>query len=156
MKYVKYQIIWFIIGIAIIAAMFQFGAFDGCGSGSVQVGGGDSAYNPFTNRTWRLVGLGSADGPDVALTDVDLTFAYTFMSGWTGCNSVDGFYSVQGDKLELSQLTWTERGCPSQPLFQQEQMILGLLQTLERFEISGQRLTLHSEGGQVLIFNLHG
>lgn len=44
MKYSKYQIIWFIIGLAIVAAMFQFGSFDACGSGSVERGGSISTF----------------------------------------------------------------------------------------------------------------
>lgn len=97
MKYVKYQIIWFIIGLAIVAAMFQFGSFDACGSGSVQVGDGDrETYNPLVNRTWRLVGLGSADDPEVALTDVDLTFTYIFVSGWTAATALTECTACRG------------------------------------------------------------
>ena len=153
----RYILINLIIVFIILAAMFQFGAFDACGSGSVQVGDGDrETYNPLVNRTWRLVGLGSADDPEVALTDVDLTFTYIFVSGWTGCNSVDGVYSVQGTSWNSASSEGRKRLAQPRRFSQQERLILGLLQTLERFEVSGQRLTLHSEGGQVLIFNLHG
>ena len=52
----------------------------------------------------------------------------------------------------LTELEWTEAGCPSEALFQQEQRLQALLVTVERFELSEQRLTLYGEGGQVLIF----
>ena len=49
-----------------------------------------------------------------------------------------------------------EAGCPSLALFQQEQRMQDLLATVERSEVSGQRLTLHSEGGQALVFERVG
>lgn len=58
--------------------------------------------------------------------------------------------------MRLDDLGWTEASCTSQGLFQQEQLMQELLATVERFEISGDRLTLHSEDGQVLVFELVG
>ncbi len=49
-----------------------------------------------------------------------------------------------------------EAGCPSRALSQQEQRMQDSLATVERLEVSGGRLTLHSEGGQVLIFERAG
>ena len=37
-------------------------------------------------------------------------------------------------------------------LFRQEQLIQESLLTVERFEVSDERLTLHSAGGQALVF----
>ena len=78
----------------------------------------------------------------------------TDMTGWTGCNSYAARYSIQGEELRLDDLMWQERGCPSDALFQQEQRMQDSLATVGRFEISGERLTIHSEGGQVLVFEL--
>ena len=47
-------------------------------------------------------------------------------------------------------------GCPSEELFRQEQRIQDSLATVEQFEVSGERLTLHSEGGQALVFERVG
>ena len=113
-----------------------------------------SEGNPLANTEWQLVALGNADAPDEVVggnptaeftTDTDMT-------GWTGCNSYGARYSARESELRLDDLSWTEAGCPSQELFRQEQRMQDSLATVERFEVSGEQLTLHSEGGQVLVF----
>lgn len=115
-------------------------------------GGSD---NPLAETEWRLVELGEAYSPAQVVGDdagIEFTTA-TEMTGWTGCNSYASRYSVRQSDLRLDDLMWTEAGCPTQTLFRQEQRMQDSLATVERFEISGGRLTLHSEGGQVLIFD---
>ena len=110
--------------------------------------------NPLTNTEWRLVALGNADAPAEAVAGnptAEFTTA-TDMTGWTGCNSYGARYTARESQLRLDDLRWTEAGCPSQALFRQEQRMQDLLATVERFEVSGEQLTLHSEGGQVLVF----
>ena len=109
--------------------------------------------NPLAGTAWRLVALGDAGAPaEVAGGDATARFTTaTEMTGWTGCNSYGARYSVRGSELRLDDLTWTERGCPSQALFRQEQRMQDSLATVERFELSGERLTLHSDGGRALI-----
>ena len=111
--------------------------------------------NPLAETEWRLVELGNADGPaPVVGDDVVIKFTTTEdVTGWTACNSYGAGYSLRGSELRLgNDLSWTEAGCPSDALFQQEQRMQDSLATVERFEISGERLTLHSSGGQVLVF----
>ena len=110
--------------------------------------------NPLANTEWRLVALGNADAP-AAVVGGDPTTRFTTatdMTGWTGCNAYGAAYSVRGSELGLDELTWTEAGCPSDALFRQEQRMQDSLATVERFEVSEERLTLHSEGGQALVF----
>ena len=111
---------------------------------------------PLADTEWRLVELGKADSPaQVEGDDVSIQFTIDWdMTGWTGCNSYASRYSVRQSELRLDDLTWTEAGCPTQALFRQEQRMQDSLATVERFEISGRQITLHSEGGQVLIFEL--
>jgi heat shock protein HslJ len=119
-----------------------------CGSGEEQL----------ADTEWRLVALGDAGAP-VRVVEGGATAEFTTatdMTGWTGCNSYGARYSVRGSELRLHDLTWTETGCPSQALFRQEQRMQGSLATVERFEVSGERLALHSEGGQVLVFERVG
>lgn len=115
-----------------------------------------SEGNPLVDTEWRLVELGKADSPaQVVGDDVSIEFTNTGdMTGWTGCNSYVSKYSVRQSELRLADLTWTEAGCPTQELFRQEQRMQDSLVTVEGFEVSGERLTLHSEGGQVLVFEL--
>ena len=113
-----------------------------------------SEENPLANTEWRLVALGNADAPaEVVGGDPTARFTTaTDMTGWTGCNSYGAGYSVGDPELRLDGLTWTEAGCPSDALFRQEQRIQDSLATVERFEVSDERLTLHSKGGQALVF----
>ena len=112
-----------------------------------------SEGNPLANTEWRLVALGNAHAPTEAVGDATAKFTTaTDMTGSTGCNSYGARYSVRESELRLDDLQWTERGCPSQALFRQEQRVQDLLATVERFEVSGEQLTLHSEGRQVLVF----
>ena len=114
-------------------------------------GGGE---NPLAGTEWRLVALGDAGAP-AAVAEGDATAEFTAagdMKGLTACNSYGARYRVRGSELRLDDLGWTEAGCPSHALFRQEQRMQDSLATVERFELSGERLTLHSEGGQVLVF----
>ena len=131
---------WLLLGFVLLLAA--------CGSGE----------NPLANTEWRLVALGNADAPDevVAGNPTAEFTTTTDMTGWTGCNAYDARYSARESELRLDDLTWTEAGCPSQALFQQEQRMQDSLATVERFEVSGERLTLQSAGGQALVFERVG
>ena len=117
-----------------------------------------SQENPLADTEWRLVALGNADAPaEVVEGNATAEFTTTGdMTGWTGCNSYSARYSARDSELRLDNLGWTEAGCPSDALFQQEQRMQDSLATVERFEVSGDRLTLHSEGGQTLVFERAG
>ena len=114
--------------------------------------------NPLADTEWRLVALGDADAP-AGVVEGNATAEFTAggdMKGWTGCNSYSARYSARDSELRLDDLGWTEAGCPSDALFRQEQRMQDSLATVERFEVSGDRLTLHSEGGQALVFERVG
>ena len=117
-----------------------------------------SQENPLADTEWRLVALGNADAP-AEVVGGNPTAEFTAagdMTGWTTCNSYSARYRVRDSGLRLDDLGWTEAGCPSQALFRQEQRMQDSLATVERFEVSGDRLTLHSEGGQALVFERVG
>ena len=131
---------WLLPGLVLLLAA--------CGSGE----------HPLAGTEWRLVALGEAGAPARVVggePTAEFTTA-TDMTGWTGCNAYDARYRVRASELRLDDLGWTEAGCPSQALFRQEQRMQDSLATVERFEVSGERLTLHSEGGQVLVFERAG
>ena len=110
--------------------------------------------NPLANTEWRLIALGDAGAPaEVVGGNPTAKFTTaTDLTGWTGCNAYGAGYRARGSELRLDDLTWTEAGCPSQVLFQQEQLIQESLLTVERFEVSDEQLTLRSAGGQALVF----
>lgn len=111
-----------------------------------------SDANPLAGSAWRLVALGPAASPAAAIGDADLRFTTDAISGGTGCNGYGAAYRVQQSDLRLDNLRWTERGCPSDQLFQQEQRMQAVLATVQRFDLAGDRLTLHGDDGRVLIF----
>ena len=114
--------------------------------------------NPLSNTEWRLIALGNAATPAEVVggnPTAEFTTA-TDMTGWTACNSYSARYRARDSELRLGDLSWTEAGCPSQALFQQEQRMQDSLATVERFEVSGEQLTLHSEGGHALVFERAG
>ena len=111
--------------------------------------------NPLANTEWRLVALGHAYAPAEVVAGVNATAEFTAagdMKGLTSCNSYTARYRARDSDLRLEDLSWTEAGCPTQALFRQEQRMQNSLATVERFEVSGDQLTLHSEGGLVLVF----
>ena len=111
----------------------------------------------MADTEWRLVELSDAGAPAAVVGgNVTAEFTDMAMTGWTGCNSDEARYGVRQSELRLDDLMWTEAGCPSQALFRQEQQMQDSLATVVRFEVSGERLTLHSEGGQVLVFERVG
>ncbi len=131
---------WLLPGLVLLLAA--------CGSGE----------NPLAETEWRLVALGDAGAP-APVVGGEPTAEFTSaaeMTGWTGCNSYSARYRVRDSELRLDDLRWTEAGCPSRALFRQEQRLQDSLATVKRFEVSGERLTLHSEGGQVLVFERVG
>ena len=117
-----------------------------------------SEGNPLADTEWRLVALGNADAP-AEVVGGDATAEFTAvgdMKGWAAGNSYSARYRARESDLRLDDLTWTEAGCPSQALFRQEQRMQDSLATVERFEVSGEQLTLHSEGAQALVFERVG
>ena len=134
------MVIWLLLGLVVLT----FGCSD--------------SGNPLSETEWRLVALGNSDAPD-QVVDGDATVKFTTatdMTGWTGCNACGARYSARESELRLDELTWTEAGCPSMDLFRQEQRMQDLLATVEQFTISKEQLTLHSEGGQALVFERVG
>ena len=112
----------------------------------------DDHGHGLAETAWQLVALGTADAPDSVVGEVDVQFSATTLKGWTGCNRYAARYRVRGHALQLADLTATEAGCPTQRLFDQEQRVKTLWVNVERFEVSGDRLTLQSAEGQVLVF----
>ncbi len=112
----------------------------------------ESEGNPLGDTEWRLVGLGDAESPDAVVGEPDVEFSATEIGLWTGCNSCAGEYSLQRANLSIGDLGCTEAGCRTMTQFHQEQRIQRVLATIERFEVSGSRLTLYGADGEVLLF----
>ena len=106
---------------------------------------------------WVLESYGDPDNLNVVLEDTEITV--TFISaegkieGSSGCNSYGGSYEVDEDELTIpGPLVSTEMAC-SEPIMNQEQEYLAILQNAESYEIEDDQLQIFS-GDKVLIFEL--
>lgn len=126
-----------------------------CGSIDINVDV-SSSDNTLAGTEWRLSSLGPAADPVPVVSGSELTagFSQEEVSGSTGCNSYDGAYSVSdGSSINTEDLSWTERGCPSTELWEQEELFLDLLVAAETFVLFGDQLVISSaEGKAVLVF----
>lgn len=86
------------------------------------------AWNPLADTSWHL---------EPGSSDVTISFAAVKIKGWTGCNTIEGEYRVEDDGLSFIDLGWTEKGCPTQEAFQQEQAFQDALVEVKRWKISG-------------------
>jgi OmpA-OmpF porin, OOP family len=67
------------------------------------------------------------------------------LQGFTGCNTVNGNYQLNGDKLKFSNLTSTKVSC-GEPYMKQESAFLNALKATDSFKLSGDKLELYGVG----------
>jgi len=75
------------------------------------------------------------------------------VSGSSGCNTYFASYEIDGDKLSISNLAWTERACISPAgVMEQEQEFLSLFAETLSFNVDDTTLTIKCSGGNQLVF----
>lgn len=117
--------------------------------------GGPLAQEPLENTYWKLL---SVRGSPVTVAERQSEPYLVFqpqdrrIAGSSGCNRVIGGYSVDGDRLSLSQLAGTMMMCPQG--MEQERAILDMLGAVRRWRIFGDRLDLLDESGEVTLAQL--
>lgn len=125
---------------------------------AVQAGHGCSgplAQAPLENTYWKLLNVrgspvtvdGQQAEPHLILRPRDKRVA-----GSGGCNRIIGGYSVDGDRLSLSQLAGTMMMCAHG--MEQERAILDMLGAVRRWRIFGDRLDLLDDSGEVVLAQL--
>ena len=113
--------------------------------------------NTLSNTNWMMVSFG-AENADTQVpqgTEVTLEFNPFFKAGgFGGCNTFNAEYAVTGDNnLSIEGLFATEIACTAEGVMDQEIAYLEALRAAERFEISGDQLTVwYGEGQNVLNF----
>lgn len=105
---------------------------------------------PLTGRTWTIdtfilggaaSNLPVSDAPTVTFGDDGTVDVFS------GCNSGSGTYEQSGDRLTLSPIPYTERGCPDAAATQAESQVQAVLTEGEvDLEIEANRLTLTRDG----------
>jgi heat shock protein HslJ len=127
-----------------------------CSTGSGGTGGaagGDPsaavAAAPLTDTRWHLVRIGADSAirrgterdPYLRFTDADKR-----VGGSTTCNSMGGTYEVTGDRISFGPLMSTKMACVEPELMAQETRFMSALDSVERFAISADTLSLHAAG----------
>jgi heat shock protein HslJ len=105
---------------------------------------------------WVLVDM-EQDGETTAPLEssrIDLVLEGQSASGSSGCNSYSGEYTLTQDGISFGQMATTLKACP-QPLMEQEQTYLTVLQAAEEATLDGDTLTLSGPEG-TLVFSSEG
>lgn len=123
------------------------------GDDTATAAGSVTASSALQGPRWRLVELegqpalsgGGAREPHLIFSrdSVDR------VGGATGCNSMGGRYTAEGDRIRFSDLFSTKMACIEEERMRQETRFVGALGRVDRYAISGDTLTL-SEGGTVV------
>ena len=125
-----------------------------CSTGSGAAGGdpaatgstpGGAAALPLTETRWNLAAIGGM--PAVARgTERDpwlrLGATEGRVAGSTGCNSMGGSFETSGDRLTFGPLITTRMACVEENLMAQESRLLAALDSVARFAISADTLSL--------------
>ena len=100
---------------------------------------------PLTNTYWRLTHLGGTQAlPDMSSRQPHLRFDGARVTGATGCNTLGGSYEQTGDGLRFGPLATTRMACVEAARNQQEQQFTAALAATDRYEITGDSLTLYA------------
>ncbi len=95
-------------------------------------------------RTWTLVRLRGqpvSGGVGRMAFELRLETGGHHLSGFTGCNRLNGRYALQGDGLTLSELTTTRMSCPKAA--ETERAYLQMLADVTGWKLSGDHLLLY-------------
>jgi heat shock protein HslJ len=110
----------------------------------------------LTHTTWALTRL-VVDGREQQLVPgraPTLVFGpfnghYNGIHGSSGCNGFGGTYTLSGNALHLSGMSYTNVYCLPGTLMEQEDTYFQALMRVERYHVDGDTLTLTSADGRV-------
>ena len=117
--------------------------------------GGDASAPPaaaasaLTETRWNLVELsgtpairrGTERDPWLRFTAAD-----TRAGGSTGCNSMGGPYTLDGERLTFGPMISTKMACLEGNVMAQEARFLAVLDSVERYTIAADTLALYVPG----------
>ena len=107
-----------------------------------------TAAADLAGTSWTIVSVGGV--PAAAAAPATLVFdAGRRVTGSTGCNSLNGAYSVDGPSLAFGPLATTRRACEP-PLMEQETAVLDALAGVAGWEVDDEG-RLHLTGAAELV-----
>lgn len=98
----------------------------------------------LVGSTWVLDSLITGDAVSSVMGEATLDLAEDgTVSGFTGCRTFDGDYSISGMEMRITGLTTDDRACADE-LVAQDTHVLEVLSDIFSVEIDGERLTLRA------------
>lgn len=100
---------------------------------------------------WRLESFGMEGAEAAVIEGSNITLGFDAngqLSGNGGCNSFGAKYAIEGNTLNITDLTSTLIACAEEALTSQEQQFFDALRTATKVEISGDSLTIWYGDGQ--------
>ena len=141
-----------IAGLALLAVI-ACAKSSSTGDDTATAAGSVSAASALQGPRWRLVELeGQPALPGGGAREPHLIFSRDSVDrvgGATGCNSMGGRYTAEGDRIRFSDVFSTKMACIEEERMSQETRFMGALGRVDRYAINGDTLTL-SEGGTVV------
>lgn len=96
----------------------------------------------IVGTTWHFTEI---DGAPPLSKEARLDFQKKSLDASVGCNSIDGDWRIEDDRLIAGPLVQTERYC-AEPLWNQEKALNALLASAPVIVVEGDRMTLKSHG----------
>jgi len=104
---------------------------------------GEWIVTGYKNGTQAVVG-------PLAGTTLTATFTADSVFGSSGCNTYNGGYKLDGDKVTIGPLSSTMKAC-DQAIMDQETQFLAALQTPATVEVAGATVTLRDASGAMQV-----
>jgi heat shock protein HslJ len=117
----------------------------------------DIVNNTLDETSWFLRSYGEQSNLKAIIEGTEITATFdgstAEISGSAGCNSYFAEYEIDGNKLTVFDMAFTEMACQS-PLgiMEQEQEFLSILANAHSFEADHTMLTIFCSGGRQLYF----
>ena len=146
--------------IAVVLSMVSFISFTGCGGTLFTPMTFDESGSPstiFEDTKWFLQSYGMQDNLETIIKETEITAIFNSakykVSGSAGCNSYEARYEINGSKLSIFEMAFTEMACVSPDgVMEQENVFLSLLANAQSFEADDTTLTIFCSDGQQLYF----
>ena len=101
---------------------------------------------------WILLSLQDQqfeDNPETQTAYIRFEADGNELTGFTGCNRLNGRYSLSNGSLQLTNLATTRAMCP---IIEQENQMMAVLEKADSYEIAGDVLTLFHQKTAVATF----
>ena len=121
------------------------------GGASSPAASSPAAATPLEGTAWQLTDYVGPEGGSLPVPEglaATATFDAGKVTGNGGCNQYNGAYTLDGDKLTISNVSMTAMACPA-PQMALETAYTTALQKVATYAISGETLELRTAEGKV-------